>query len=196
MQTTFSLDLDNFSLIVYDNIFTENPGSCINMSSSVKTNYIKISNNHFKTNLYDITCKTRSNEKKIIVKRNTFEVAPGNPEKTIKITKRFKNLNFKDNEFIKIKEEKKDNIWLRLLGCADQKEPNFFSNENSISVFEKREKLEKNNEENVIVYQRNDHAAKARSTLPDRTYKMHNILDQKRKSTVRVSKDTYSRKIF
>ena len=186
VQSFFSFDQEKSNIFICDNTFLENPGACLKISESASNSNIKISNNYFKVNLFDIICRTKESKRELIIQLNTFEVAPGNPEKTIKISKRFKSLKIRDNEFIRIKEEKKENIWLRLLGCADPKEQMVeFNDDINMESKEQQSGGPKNvgerQEDRVISIKKREAGKSSRFTHEAQKYQMFGVLDHKRK---------------
>ena len=52
---------------------------------------------------------------------NTFEIDEKSTEKTVEFERACPNLHFEDNEFVRLRgAESRPNVWLRLMGCADE----------------------------------------------------------------------------
>lgn len=86
-----------------------------------------VSNNHFFRNLYNLDSKLLENKQKFEVNRNTFEISGKQKNKTIKFKRRFCNLQFKDNEFVLLKEEMDNSILQMLFGLETHGKSEGFS---------------------------------------------------------------------
>lgn len=183
LQSNFSEEAKRFEISINGNVFEENPGCCLEVGESVARGSLGVASNRFRTNLFDFLCYVRHNGLRISVKQNVFEVAPGNPEKTIKIAKRCRNLRFRDNQFIRIQEDAKRNIWLRLLGCVEHKESGFYSRE-----LPKNMQLEEGSEESGMSDRLSDMGDSQRDGNPvdlnvaRKNQVLHNIVESKAKN--------------
>lgn len=127
----------NFKVLIARNKFSQNLAECIHIYNSLKKSKISIICNEFKRNYIDLFCETDSCSEKIDISQNTFEVVSFANGKSIKIKKRFDNLCFDDNTFIRISEKEQGNFWARLLGCKN--DVNISLNENINPMNEKNE---------------------------------------------------------
>lgn len=102
------------------NIIVNNFGIVLILDNSVNNASLNVLENLFERNLLNIVCHIEKNEKDTKIKRNEFKIIVDPDEKTIKFAKKFSNLQFVDNQFIKLKLPGSDNnVWAKMLGFGN-----------------------------------------------------------------------------
>ena len=88
------------TVTVTDNIFQNNLGLAMVLDHSISRCKLRIEHNLFEFNLSSITCNIESNSEATLILKNIFKIFDGKKEQMIRIAKKFKNLEFLDNEFM------------------------------------------------------------------------------------------------
>ena len=101
-------------MVVSGNEFIENSACCLEADKSIWNLFVKVSHNHFFQNLFNIKCGILENRKRFKIYRNTFEIPSNQKNKTIKFSKKFWNLQFKDNELIILNEKINNEVLYQL----------------------------------------------------------------------------------
>lgn len=103
------------------NDFRDNGALCITLLSSLEDSFLEIKKNSFITNYKDILSQTAKDNPQVDIISNTFEIDEKSTDKTVKFERACTNLKFEDNEFVRLRgADSRPNVWLRLMGCADE----------------------------------------------------------------------------
>ena len=114
---------ENVTVTVSKNNFLDNGAVCLQLLPSLIGSYVTVEKNSFVTNFKDLISSTGEGNPQVDILANTFEISAEATEKTVRFEKGCANLKFEDNEFVKLRgPESKPNIWLRLMGCADEEQ--------------------------------------------------------------------------
>ena len=111
------------TVTISKNNFLDNGAVCLQLLPSLIGSYVTVEKNSFVTNFKDLISSTGEGNPQVDILANTFEISADATEKTVRFEKGCVNLKFEDNEFVKLRgPESKPNIWLRLMGCADEEQ--------------------------------------------------------------------------